>query len=145
VLGGQDLAISASSQHPAQALKVINFLTSAQAERCLFAVGGFPATRGSAYNGGGSLPTGYGQVTGHPLCGTQVGQETKIGWKTILPAIKAAKARPVSRYYTEFSTVIQDQVRQMLKQASPDVSGVVSALAAGLQAAAIGHALPEAG
>jgi multiple sugar transport system substrate-binding protein len=143
VLGGQDLAISVGSQHPAQALKVIDFLTSAEAERCLFAVGGFPATRQSAYSGDGSLPPGYGQVTGHPLCGTQVGMETKIG-KTIITAISNALPRPVSRYYTEFSTIIQDQVWPMLEQASPDVSSVVSALATGLQAAAIGHAPPHA-
>jgi multiple sugar transport system substrate-binding protein len=143
VLGGQDLAISAGSPHPAQALKVIDFLTSAQAERCLFAVGGFPATRLSAYRGGGSLPTGYGQVTGHPMCGTQAGQETKIG-ETILAAVNTAIPRPVSRYYTEFSTVVQDEVWPMLEQASPDISGVVSSLAAGLQAAALGHALPKA-
>ncbi len=145
VLGGQDLAISASSEHPAQALKVIDFLTSAEAERCLFAVGGFPATRQSAYSGGGWLPTGYGQVTDHPLCGTQVGKETKIG-QTILSAINTAIPRPVTRYYTEFSTVIQDQVWPMLARASqndnPDVGGVVSALATGLQAAATGRAPP---
>jgi len=149
VLGGQDLAISGGSQHPAQALKVIDFLTSAQAERCLFAVGGFPATRHSAYHGaGGWLPTGYGQVTEHPLCGTQAGQETKIG-QTILDAIRTAIPRPGTRYYTEFSTVIQDQVWPMLARAiqnnNPDVPSVVSALASGINAAATGHALPDAG
>ncbi len=145
VLGGQDLAISSGSQHPAQALKVVEFLTSAAAERCLFAVGDFPATRLSAYRRGGWLPQGYGQVTGQPLCGTQAGKETKIG-KTILAAIAAAIPRPVTRYYTEFSTVIQDQVWPMLARASkdsyPDVSGVVSALGTGLRAAATGRALP---
>jgi multiple sugar transport system substrate-binding protein len=150
VLGGQDLAISAGSRHPAQALKIIDFLTSAGAERCLFSVGGFPATRRSAYSSGGWLPTGYGQVPGHRLCGTQVGKETKIG-QTILAAIGTAIPRPVTRYYTEFSTVVQDQVWPMLARAShyndpnPNVPGVVSALTAGLHAAAIGHALPGAG
>jgi multiple sugar transport system substrate-binding protein len=145
VLGGQDLAISTGSRHPAQALKVIDFLTSAAAERCLFAVGGFPATRRSAYRVGDWLPAGYGQMTDHPLCGTQVGKETKIG-QVILRAIGTAQPRPVTRYYTEFSTVIQEQVWPMLKQASQgksaDVDAVVSALITDLQAAAIGHALP---
>jgi multiple sugar transport system substrate-binding protein len=146
VLGGQDLAISASSRHPAQALTVIGYLTSAAAERCLFAVGGFPATRRSAY--GGRLPSGYGRVTGHQLCGTKASQETRIA-PTILAAIGTAIPRPVTRYYTEFSAVIQDQVWPMLERASrndnPDVGGVVSALATGLQAAAVGRALPKAG
>jgi multiple sugar transport system substrate-binding protein len=147
VLGGQDLAISAGSRHPAQALKVIDFLTSAAAERCLFAVGGFPATRGSAYRPGDWLPAGDRQPTGHQLCGTQVGKETRIG-QVIRRAIKAAQPRPVTRYYTEFSTVIQEQVGPLLKQASQnqdaDVAEVVSALVTDLKAAAIGHALPGA-
>jgi multiple sugar transport system substrate-binding protein len=147
VLGGQDLAISTGSRHPAQALKVIDFLTSAEAERCLFAVGGFPATRRSAYRGGDRLPAGYRQVTDHPLCGTQVGKETTI-WRVILAAIGAAQRRPVTRYYTEFSTVIQDQVGPMLKRASQgkeaEVGDVASALVADLQAVATGHALPGA-
>lgn len=145
VLGGQDLAISAGSQHPAQALDFIKFLTSAEAERCLFAVGGFPATRRSAYDQGRSLPTGYGQVSGHRLCGTQTGGELQIAPK-ILRAIGTAIPRPVTGYYTEFSTVIQDQVWPMLSRAShgknPRVSEVVTDLAAGIQAAATGRAPP---
>lgn len=146
VLGGQDLAISTASKHAAQALKVIEFLTSQDAERCLFAVGGFPATRASAYSAptnGPQLPTGNGRVK--PLCGTQAGQEQQIG-QVILDAIGTAVPRPVTRYYTEFSTVIQDQVWPMLARDSngndPDVSGVVSALAAGLRDASVGYSLP---
>jgi multiple sugar transport system substrate-binding protein len=148
VLGGQDLAVSARSPHPAEALKVIQFLTSAAAERCLFAVGGFPATRGSAYQGSSWLPAGYGAAPRNPLCGTQAGQETKIR-QTILAAIGTAIPRPVTRYYTEFSTVIQDQVWPMLSRASrsdnPGVPGVVDVLATALQATATGHAPPAGG
>jgi len=148
VLGGQDLAISASSPHPAEALTVISFLTSAAAERCLFAVGGFPATRGSAYSRDGGLPAGYGPAPGEPLCGTQPGRETRIG-PAILAAIGTAIPRPVTRYYTEFSTVIQNQVWPMLARASssgdPGVPGVVTALATALQSTATGHAPPDAG
>jgi multiple sugar transport system substrate-binding protein len=139
VLGGQDLAISAASRDPAAALQVIEFLTSAPAEQCLFQVGGFPATRGGAY-AKGTLPTAYGPVQGHPLCGGRAGDQITIA-PVILRAISAAIPRPVTRYYTEFSTVIQDQVSAMLASGNASgVSGVVSALTAGLQAAASGRA-----
>jgi multiple sugar transport system substrate-binding protein len=148
VLGGQDLAISTASPHPAEALQVIRFLTSAQAERCLFAVGGFPATRQDAYAEGGALPTGYQApgyqaVTGPPLCGTQPGQQLNIG-QTILDGINKAIPRPVTPYYTEFSTLLQDQVWPLLRDASRgtafDMHSAVAALAADLQVAASGHA-----
>ena len=55
----------------------------------------------------------------------------------------------MTRYYTEFSTVIQNQVWPMLARASssgdPGVPGVVTALATALQSTATGHAPPDAG
>jgi multiple sugar transport system substrate-binding protein len=148
VLGGQDLAISASSPHPDAALKVISFLTSEQAELCLFAVGGFPATREAAYAARAPLPTGYTApgypaVTGSPLCGHTAGRQQTIG-NTILTAIGKAIPRPVTPYYTEFSALIQDQVWPLLSAASRgdhiDLHSAVAALAADIQYAASGHA-----
>ena len=150
VLGGQDLATSTSSAHPAEALQVIKFLTSPQAERCLFAVGGFPATRSSAYAANSQLPTGYqvaGQpaVTGHPLCGSTTGRQLHIG-REILQGIAGSVPRPVTPYYTEFSTLVQDQVWPLLRTASQggntNVGGAVNALATDIQAALSGHAAP---
>jgi multiple sugar transport system substrate-binding protein len=146
VLGGQDLAISAASRDPGDALQAIEFLTSAEAERCLFAVGGFPATRRSAYAQNGSLPAGYGQQGGYPLCGDQAGRSVQIG-KVIIDALDSAIPRPVTAYYTEFSTVMQDEVWPMLRRASqglsPDVPKVVRALQQDLRAAAAGRAPPS--
>lgn len=148
VLGGQDLAISASSPHPDAALKVISFLTSQQAERCLFAVGGFPATRRAAYADDTTLPTQYTgrglvAVTGGPLCGDKPGRQLKIG-STILQAIGQTIPRPVTPYYTEFSALIQDRVWPLLLAASHnhrvDLHGAVAALAADIQYAVSGHA-----
>lgn len=147
VLGGQDLAISASSPHPDAALKVISFLTSEQAEQCLFAVGGFPATRKAAY-ASAPLPTeyaapGYPAVTGSPLCGDKPGRQLRIG-STILKAIGKTIPRPVTPYYTEFSALIQGQVWPLLNAASHghpiDLHGAVAALAADIQYAVSGHA-----
>ncbi|HEX4833056.1 MAG TPA: extracellular solute-binding protein [Trebonia sp.] len=147
VLGGQDLAISASSAHPAEALQVVEFLTSAQAERCLFAVGGFPATRSTAYTANSQLPDGYqvaGQpaVTGQPLCGKIAGRQLRIG-PTILKGIARAMPRPVTRYYTEYSTLFQGRMWPLLRAGSQRwsaIGGTVDTLATEIQAALSGHA-----
>lgn len=146
VLGGQDLAISTSSAHPAEALQVVEFLTSPQAERCLFAVGGFPATRSSAYAANTPLPTEYqvvGQpaVTGHPLCGRTTGRQLRIS-KQILQGIAGSIPRPVTPYYTEFSTLVQDQVWPLLREKSQGdtVGDAVNTLTTDIQAALSGRA-----
>lgn len=141
VLGGQDLAIAKASPHPDAALQVIKYLTSPQAERCLFAVAGFPATRASAYADDASLPTGYETVNGPALCGSEVGPSVKIG-KTISDAVGQAFLRPRTRYYTEFSAIIQDQVPALLRQSmrSNSLLSLVTKLATALNAAATGLA-----
>lgn len=146
-LGGQDLAISSSSPNPRQALQVIDFLTSAPAERCLFAVGGFPATMKQAYSDKAykheTLPTG--PVGNHPLCGTKPDASAQNGElsSTIQAALNTAIPRPTTRYYTEFTDWVQNQVGPMLSQASRgNINGtasVVTGLAADLRAAATGH------
>jgi hypothetical protein len=148
VLGGQDLAISTASKDPTAAMEVIDFLTSAQAERCLFAVGGFPATRSSAYADDGQLPTGYQvaaepAVVGHPLCGSTTGRQLNIG-SEIQAGLAQAFPRPVTPYYTEYSTIIQEHVSQLLEEASQgqsyNVSRTVSDLVTDIQDALSGHA-----
>jgi multiple sugar transport system substrate-binding protein len=140
VLGGQDLAIAQASPHLAAALQVIKYLTSPQAERCLFAVAGFPATRSSAYADDGSLPHQYGTV-GPELCGDMAGPSVAIG-TTILDAVGKALLRPRTRYYTEFSAIIQDQVPALLRQSMRSYSllSLVTKLANSLNAAATGLA-----
>ena len=144
VLGGQDLAIAKASPHPAAALQVVKYLTSESAERCLFAIGGFPATRGIAYADDGSLPTGYSPIN-QPLCGTQAGPEVSIG-PVIKKAIKDAFLRPRTPYYTEFSSIIQDEVHHQLAGSNPtnDISGFAAGLTTALNdAAATGQAPPR--
>src|SRR5690349_12415061 len=141
VLGGQDLAIAQASPHPEAALRIIKYLTSAQAERCLFAVAGFPATRAGAYADNDTLPAGYDTVNGPALCGSEVGPSVKIG-KTISDAVTGAFLRPRTRYYTEFSAIIQDQVPALLRQSmhSNSLRTQVTKLADALNAAATGLA-----
>ncbi|HEY7278240.1 MAG TPA: extracellular solute-binding protein [Trebonia sp.] len=141
VLGGQDLAIAQASPHSAAALQVIKYLTSAEAERCLFAVAGFPATRADAYADDNTLPTGYNTVNGPALCGSEVGPSVKIG-TTIRDAVDKAFLRPRTRYYTEFSAIIQDQVPPLLRQGTGSTSllKLETRLAKALNAAATGLA-----
>jgi multiple sugar transport system substrate-binding protein len=140
VLGGQDLAIAQASSHAGAALQVIKYLTSPQAEQCLFQVAGFPATRGTAYTSG-PLPRQYGTVDGPPLCGDTAGPSVGIGSK-ILTAIGHAFLRPRTRYYTEFSAIIQDQVPTLLRQSTGSTSlhSLEAKLANSLNAAATGLA-----
>ena len=140
VLGGQDLAISAGSRHPTAALQIIKYLTSPQAEQCLFAVGGFPATRRSAYATGAALPAGYGGIAHHPLCGSRPGLSPQIG-QTILAGIADSFQRPRTPYYTEFTDVVQDQATQALNGTDGiDLADPMNALVSGLRAAASGLA-----
>ena len=142
VLGGQDLAIAQASPHPAAARQVIKYLTSAEAERCLFAVAGFPATRAGAYAKGSGLPVGY-EGKGPALCGDAAGPSVGIG-PTIEDAVGKAFLRPRTRYYTEFSAIIQDQVPVLLRQSmrSNSLQELVAKLAGALNAAATGLAPP---
>lgn len=140
VLGGQDLAIAQASRHQQAALQVIKYLTSAEAERCLFAVGGFPATRASAYADNGALPARY-DGKGPALCGTAAGPSVQIG-TAIQDAVAHAFLRPRTRYYTEFSAIIQDQVPALLRQSmhSNSLQSLVAKLGRSLNAAATGLA-----
>jgi trehalose/maltose transport system substrate-binding protein len=128
-LGGQNMAVATSSTDPGDALAAITFLTSADAERCLFAVGGFPATRGSAYDERG-LP-------GNGLCGSRPSPSTEIAAQ-VKAALAKAEPRPRSRYYTEFSDVLQTSTDRMLAGADPDRE--IARLVDRLKAAAAGRA-----
>jgi trehalose/maltose transport system substrate-binding protein len=130
VLGGQDLAVSRSTKHLDAALQVVRFLTDKASERCLFAVGGFPATRSDAYdedaNGRFEWPAT------HPLppletgtsdlrCGTKKGNWTGIG-STIREAVDAAQPRPAIPYYTEFSDRLAAAAHSMFPGQHGDAS-----------------------
>jgi multiple sugar transport system substrate-binding protein len=148
VLGGQDLAVATSSRNPNAALEVIQYLTSASAERCLLAVGGFPATRASAYSSS-SLPSAT-LSDDHPdaYCGTvsSPGFTVELS-NAIRDALQEAVPRPSTSYYTEFSTIVQAQVCSFLTHAigrtSPSADAVASSLATGLADAASGRSPPQ--
>jgi len=87
VLGGQNLAIARTSAHPAAAQALIQFLTSEQMQKRLAKFGGFAPTRQAAYDG---WPAPYA--------------------KTLLRAVNDAYVRPVTPYYSMFSSVFRDGI-----------------------------------
>jgi multiple sugar transport system substrate-binding protein len=108
VLGGQNLAISRDTKHFDAAVRVLQFLTDRNTQRCLFAVGGFPPTRQDAFDeawtGSSPLP-GLAPGTRDLLCGTAKGKWTALG-PTIRQAVAAARPRPALRDYTRFSDLL---------------------------------------
>jgi multiple sugar transport system substrate-binding protein len=140
-LGGQDLAISQSSDVPHAALRVIQFLTQPESQRCLFVGGGFAATRAKAYGWpSGQLLPADGRCGTAPLLRGEVLSALESTVPGLLRYDKA-KPRPATRYYTQYSEVLQDGVRCLLTphQGCDDENTAISALIDRLDAAARGR------
>jgi multiple sugar transport system substrate-binding protein len=96
-LGGANLAISAYSRHPAEALDFIKFLTDAQNERVMFTKGGFPPVRADLYHDPG-LRARYPDL------------------KWVLEAVNHAQPRPAVTTYEQASQAIFGQAETALRQ-----------------------------
>jgi len=95
VLGGQNLAVAASSDQPRAAQKLIEFLTSAYSQQILFERGGFAATREIVYHDT-RIRERYGYAD------------------TLRDAITQADQRPDTPYYALFSSVFRQGIRDAL-------------------------------
>ncbi len=95
VLGGQNLAVSSSTTKPRAARELVEFLTSESSERKLFGDGGLPATRGAAY-------TDITVRKARPYA------------DALLASLRNARPRPLTTYYTLFTSVFQDVVSEAL-------------------------------
>ena len=95
-LGGANLAISAYSRHPAQALAFIRYLTDAQNERLMFTKGGFPPALAEPYDDP-ALRTRYPDL------------------KWVLEAVNQAQPRPAVTTYEQASEAIFGPVEQALQ------------------------------
>ncbi|WP_042392422.1 extracellular solute-binding protein [Streptacidiphilus carbonis] len=115
-LGGQDLAVSSSSPNARAALQVIQWLTDAASERCLYAVGGLAPTRAAALDAG-ALPT-----AAESRCGSAASPHVAPA-PIVLAALGRALPRPTTRYYTEWSRELQITVGQVVQQASSGATG----------------------
>ncbi|WP_250036148.1 extracellular solute-binding protein [Paractinoplanes maris] len=94
IIGGQSLAISASSEHRAAAEDAIHFLTSVSSQLHL-AKYGFAPTGLNAY-----IDAGLGEALPH--------------LSDIRLAVQAARPRPVHKRYADFSLYFADHMRRYL-------------------------------
>ncbi|GAA4460908.1 extracellular solute-binding protein [Phytohabitans houttuyneae] len=95
VLGGQNLAIASSTDQPAAAKALIQFLTSPRSQQILFERGGFAATRELVYHDG-SVKERYPYA------------------QTLLSALRIARPRPVTPHYAQFTKTFREGVNQAL-------------------------------
>lgn len=100
VLGGENLAIAASSTKPKAAQALIEFLTDARSQQILFERGGFAATREVVYRD------------------AAVREKYKYT-DILLSSIQLARPRPVTPCYRQFSQKFQAAVHQALREAKP--------------------------
>lgn len=119
ILGGVNLAITRNSPHKKAAAELIGALTSPDAQRLLFACGGYAPVLESVYRD-------YAQVTGGAkTCGELLDGETGEGDRSAEPeseittgqlrdfaeavhqAVDRAVVRPKSAYYSTFSEVFR--------------------------------------
>lgn len=126
VLGGQNLAITARSEHSAAARELLAYLTEPAQQRCLLDVGFAPVLRSSYQPSADSvrcsLPRdgdGGADGTGDPENQESGGAGTASDGlpayaAPLRQALRAARPRPVTPYYAAFTELIQSKVHAML-------------------------------
>ncbi|MFB7572642.1 extracellular solute-binding protein [Streptomyces sp. NPDC056165] len=146
VLGGQNLAVTRSSQRAGKAAELITFLTSPQSERCLLDAG-FAATRTSAYtddrvrctsvpaSGGSPSEAGTGESTDRMPRDTAGRPGYARG--ILLPALQRAVSRPRTPLYGAFTQTFTAQLGALFSDAPPS-----DAVLAGRLDEALRRALP---
>ncbi|MFE7215025.1 extracellular solute-binding protein [Streptomyces sp. NPDC001698] len=146
VLGGQNLAVTRSSQRAGKAAELITFLTSPQSERCLLDAG-FAATRTSAYTDDRvrctSVPANAGSPSASPTGeGTdRMPRDTagRPGYARgiLLPALQRAVSRPRTPLYGAFTQTFTAQLGALFSDNPPS-----DAVLAGRLDEALRRALP---
>lgn len=96
VLGGQDLAVAATSDHPEAAQALIEFLTGARSQQILFERGGLAATQEIVYRD------------------AAVRERYPYADK-LLQAVQRAYPRPVTPCYTKFSETFRSAVNKAIR------------------------------
>ncbi|MER5450078.1 extracellular solute-binding protein [Streptomyces sp. NPDC002764] len=134
VLGGQNLAVTASSPRAHKAAELISYLTSAESERCLLDAG-FAATRTSAYRDRGlRCTTGTAAPSASPT-----GERTdrmprdadgrpKYARKILLPALQKAVQRPRTPLYGAFTQTFIAQLGALFGDRPPTDEKLASTL-----------------
>ncbi|MFF4789482.1 extracellular solute-binding protein [Streptomyces sp. NPDC001276] len=128
VLGGQNLAVTRSSQRAGKAAELITFLTSPQSERCLLDAG-FAATRTSAYTDDRVRCTSVPASAGSPSA-SPTGESTdrmprdtagRPGYASgiLLPALQRAVSRPRTPLYGAFTQTFTAQLGALFSDNPP--------------------------
>ncbi|MET8680624.1 extracellular solute-binding protein [Streptomyces sp. NPDC004647] len=152
VLGGQNLAITESSDHSADARRLLRYLVRPAQQRCLLDAGFAPVLRESYEPGGPacSLPDSGSAGGGSSEAGSsggdsggkdeeggededpgQVAEKGADGLPEYTDELKAAlgnaRTRPVTPYYAAFTELVQTKVHKML-EGDPGKDTVATAL-----------------
>lgn len=114
VLGGQNLAVSATSDQPRAAQELIEFLTAPRSQQILFERGGFAATQEIVYHDAAI-------------------KDRHAYAENLLAAIRQAKRRPDTPYYPLFSEVFRRGVRYALEHDGELPDGFAGQLADALK------------
>jgi multiple sugar transport system substrate-binding protein len=101
VLGGQNLAIANDTKRPRAAQALIEFLTSEDSERTLFAKGALAPTREKTYE-------------------DPAARIARPYADTLLAAVVGARQRPLTTHYGLFTSVFQDIVSQAIDPNRPE-------------------------
>ncbi|MEV4415243.1 extracellular solute-binding protein [Catellatospora sp. NPDC049609] len=123
VLGGQNLALAAGTDQPEAALRLVEFLTGERSQQLLFERGGFAATRELVYRDAGV-------------------RESFPYADDLLVAVQAARLRPVTPRYAQFSEVFRRGVGYALRHGGRLPDGFADALRAALSGSPGGPRLP---
>jgi multiple sugar transport system substrate-binding protein len=115
-LGGQNLAIAKNSAHREEARELIDFLTSEDAGRCLYA-GGFVPAREQSLEGACDKKLVEGDLPGQDEIPDDLHQQFETALRK---SLKKAQPRPVTPYYATVTRDIQRLVHEMLDEAAEE-------------------------
>ena len=103
-LGGWQLAISAHTEHPEEAFRLISFLTSTEQQTYKAIKAGQNPTRKSCYNDENVI-------------------KINPAMKSLFDIVLEASARPIHPRYSEISKIIQEEIHSTLKgEQSPEIA-----------------------
>lgn len=126
VLGGQSLAVARASRHPSAAERLIGFLTGPAAQRLMFSCGGYVPVREAAFEAVSCADTekALGIPAEHRTGsgvepGTPETARLRVLAAELRTALRNARPRPVTPYYGEFTTAVQQRIHPLLQQREP--------------------------
>ncbi|MFF9089885.1 extracellular solute-binding protein [Streptomyces sp. NPDC014991] len=142
VLGGQNLAVTSSSERAGKAADLIAYLTGSGSERCLLDAG-FAATRTSAYQDdrvtcpAGGAPTPSASATGESADRMPRDSAGRPAYARhiLMPALRRAVQRPRTPLYGAFTQTFSAQLGTLFAENAPSNAELAKRLDAALRKA----------